>query len=140
MSVPCVFNFSCFFSTSKYLIKIYQTVILLPLPNAWLFHWKTNLSIKWTVPVFSSIVELKLIKARVFLEGNNLHSVLRYERMKNWINFSRKMLYYYTVPFSFPSSIRFSINMERSKRTTTRIGHLPSSTKSKQKNPKKDST
>ena len=40
---------------------------------------------------------------------------------------------------TFPSSISFPINMEGSKRTTTRIGHLYSSTKNKQQN-KKDTT
>ena len=35
---------------------------------------------------------------------------------------------------TFPSSIQFPVNMEGSKRTTTRIAHPYSATKSKQKN------
>ena len=100
-----------------------------------------NPSIKWTVSVCPSIVELKQNKARVYLKGIIIHGVVRYERMKSWAKFTQNAILLYG-PFlliqnlTFPSSISFPINMEGSKRTTTRIDHLYSSTKNKQKNKK----
>ena len=45
-------------------------------------------------------------------------------------------LFLFIENLTFPSSISFAINMERSKRNTTCIGHLYSSTKNEQKNKK----
>ena len=103
-----------------------------------------NPSIKWTVSVCPSIVELKQNKARVYLKGIIIHGVVRYERMKSWAKFTQNAILLY-CPFlfienlTFPSSISFPMNMEGSKRTNTSIGHLYSSTKNMQKN-KKDIT
>ena len=55
----------------------------------------------------------------MFLEGNVFHGVVRYERMKSWAKFSQNAIVLYCP-----------------KRTTTRIGHLSSSTKNKQKTKK----
>ena len=91
--------------------------------------------------MFSSIVELKENKARVFLKRNIFHNVARYERMKSWAKFTQNAILLY-CPFLFieklilPSFISFPINMEGSKRTATRIVHLSSSTKNKQKTKK----
>ena len=100
-----------------------------------------NPSIKWTVSVCSSVFELKHSKAREFLTGNIMHGVVRYERMKSWAKFTQNAILLYCLflfmeSLTFPSSISFPIDMERSKRTTTRIGHLYSSTKNKQKGKK----
>ena len=46
-------------------------------------------------------------------------------------------LFLFIENVTFPPSISFLINMEGSKRTTTRIGHLYSSTTKKAKNQKK---
>ena len=75
----------------------------------------------------------------MFLKWNIFRSVVRYERMKCWAKFTQNATLLY-CPFLFienftsPSSISFPINMEGSKRTTTRIGHLSSSTKNKLEN------
>ena len=65
---------------------------------------------------------------------NIIHGVVRY---KNAIPLL--CLFLFIENLTFPSSISFPINMEGSKRTTIRIGHPYSSTKSKKKN-KKDTT
>ena len=90
----------------------------------------------------SSIVDLKQIRVRVFLEGNIFHGVVTNETMNSWARFTRNaiILYYpflFIEKLTFPSSISFSINMEGSKRTTTGIGHLSSSTENKQKKQKR---
>ena len=45
-------------------------------------------------------------------------------------------LFLFIENLAFPASISFPINVEGSKETTTRIGHLYSSAKNKQKNKK----
>ena len=80
----------------------------------------------------------KQSKARVFLKGNIFHGVARYERMKNWAKFAQNAIllhcpFLFIENLTFPSSISFPVNMEGSKRNTTCIGHLSSSTKNKQK-------
>ena len=131
------------FFYDKYQRKIYQTVIFLSLPNVCRFIRKKNRSIKWTVSVFSSIVELKQNKVWMFLKGKIIHGIVRYESMNSWVILTQNVILIY-CPFlfiqklAFPSSISFPINTEGSKRTSTCIGHLYISTKTKQK--KKDTT
>ena len=131
------------FFYDKYQRKIYQTVIFLSLPNVCRFIRKKNRSIKWTVSVFSSIVELKQNKVWMFLKGKIIHGIVRYERMNSWVILTQNVIlihcpFLFIQNLAFPSSISFPINTEGSKRTSTCIGRLYISTKTKQK--KKDAT
>ena len=56
-----------------------------------------NPSIKWTVSVHPSVVELKQNKAWEFLKGSIIYNVVRYEDTELS---SHKMLSYYTVSSS----------------------------------------
>ena len=55
---------------------------------------------KWTVSVFSSIVEIKQNKARIFSKGiyNNIfHGVARHERMKSWVILTQNAILLYCL-------------------------------------------
>ena len=69
---PMLLTFLSFFLRISTYLK--STVILPPISNVQLFHFKTNPSIKWAVSVFSSIVDrINRIKnkARFFKKGYN---------------------------------------------------------------------
>ena len=91
--VPLI-SLAFFLKISTYLKS---TVILPPLPNVWLLHYKTNPSIKWTVSVFSSIVEINRIKHRCSKKGYNniFHGVVRYARIKSWVIFTQNAILLY---------------------------------------------
>ena len=100
--VPLI-SLAFFLQISTYLKS---TVILPPLPNVWLLHYKTTPSIKWTVSVFSSMVELNRIKHGCSKKGYNniFHVFVRSERLKSWVIFRQNAILLY-------SSILFRENL-----------------------------
>ena len=78
----------------------------------------------------------------MLLKANIFQRVIRYKRIKSWAKSTQNTallncLFLFMYNLTLPYSIWFPINMEGSKRITTRIDHLSWSTSTGEKNQKR---